>query len=498
MTSIRAAYLLSFSLSLLLFGAAARSTTGTFAADIDANGRFSVPVRPQAPVSGNSGIATALVDASPEAKEENKEALEEKKRSLPPVLRLTPQIGVKTQPKRVGRSGFFERRTPRAERSPDDRSKLAAELRAVYAKPSTAWPAPTVDEGVVWKELGVLPKVTFPESNPLSAAKVALGKTLFFDPRLSRTGEMACATCHDPDLGWADGRTVSFGLGRASLKRNSPSILNAGFATSFFWDGRAATLEEQATHVLLNKQEMDCSESVLKDRLATEPEYVQAFKDAFGDETISLDRVTQALATFERTLVGGRSEFDAFLKGKSDRLSDEAVLGLDLFRRDARCMNCHNGPLLSDGQFHDVGFSYYGRKYEDLGRYHVTKSAADVGRFRTPSLRSVTTTKPYMHNGLFELEAIMAMYNAGMPTLTPREHQKNDPLFPKKSPHLKPLGLNKQDLSDLIAFLESLKEPRLRVRPPHMPGTPPEATSRADVSPRTVSPAADAAGSTAP
>ena len=151
-------------------------------------------------------------------------------------------------------------------------------------------------------------------------------------------------------------------------------------------------------------------------------------------------------------------------------MSDAAIRGMDLFRRDARCMNCHHGPLFSDGQFHDVGLSYYGRKYEDLGRYNVTGDPADVGRFRTPTLRDVTATGPLMHNGLFQLPGVLNMYNAGMPTLKRKEHQQDDELFPTKSPHLKPLGLNKQDLSDLAAFLSTLEEPKLRVRPPELPG----------------------------
>lgn len=129
-------------------------------------------------------------------------------------------------------------------------------------------------------------------------------------------------------------------------------------------------------------------------------------------------------------------------------------------------MNCHHGPLFSDGQFHDLGLSYYGRSLEDLGRFEITHEATDVGRFRTPSLRDVTRTNPLMHNGLFELSGVLAMYNVGMVTMKRQAHQVDDPLFPKKSPLLKPLGLNRQDLADLQAFLGTLEEPRRRVRPP--------------------------------
>lgn len=371
----------------------------------------------------------------------------------------------------VGRSGFFERVPLRVERTPEERARKVAELREAYARPTSQWPAPTVDDGTPWKELGILPRLAPPAENPLTKEKVLLGRILFFDPRVSGTGEMACASCHDPDLGWADGRTVSFGLHRLALKRNSPSILNAAYASTLFWDGRAGSLEDQAEQVLQNPQEMGGSEAVLQERLGAIPEYRAAFEKAFGDGSITLERTAQALASFERTLVGGRSRFDSFLRGKSEALSDEALLGLDLFRREARCLNCHNGPLLSDGQFHDVGLSYYGRKYQDRGRYEITQAAEDVGRFRTPSLRNVTSTGPVMHNGLFRLTNVLSMYNVGMPNLVPRPDQKEDPLFPaKKSPLLKPLGLNRQDLADLEAFLEALEEPRLRVVVPVLPG----------------------------
>jgi cytochrome c peroxidase len=186
-----------------------------------------------------------------------------------------------------------------------------------------------------------------------------------------------------------------------------------------------------------------------------------------------MDRIVQAIATFERTIVGGHSKFDTFVSGKNPKaLSDEAIRGLHLFRTTARCINCHNGPNFTDGEFHNVGLSYYGREYEDLGRYNATKKPEDVGKFKTPSLRNVGRTSPYMHNGLFkELDGVLNMYNAGMPTLRRTEALKDDPLFPEhKDPLLKPLGLNAADKADLIAFLESLNERRITIRPPALPG----------------------------
>lgn len=371
-----------------------------------------------------------------------------------------------------GRSGFFERLPPRPEKTKYELRAWADELRKLYSQPVGQWPEPTVENDVEWTELGLLPKVEHPQQNPFSKEKYTLGRMLFFDPRLSKSGEMACASCHDPDLSWGDGRTVSFGLGRFELSRNSPSLLNAGLLETYFWDGRASSLEDQALSVLHNPHEMGSQEAIIIERLGAEAGYREAFAAAFENGEVNTENVGKALACFERTLTGGRSDFDRFLQGKQDQLSDAAIRGLDLFRREARCMNCHHGPLLTDHKFHDVGLSYYGRQYEDLGRYEVTGDNQDVGKFRTPSLRNISKTGPYMHNGLFPLAGVLRMYNAGMPTLTPKEHQLEDPLFPRKSNLLRPLGLNNQDLADLQAFLEALEEPRIRHRPPALPGLP--------------------------
>ncbi|MBR9800538.1 cytochrome-c peroxidase [bacterium] len=378
-----------------------------------------------------------------------------------------------TAPQRVqGRSGFFERLPPRPEKTTEELRAWADELRIKYSQPSEKWPEPTVESEVQWVEIGLLPEVEHPDENPFSKEKYALGRMLFFDPRLSKSGEMACASCHDPDLSWGDGRTVSFGLGRFELSRNAPSLLNAGLLETYFWDGRAESLEDQALGVLHNPHEMGSQEAIIVEQLGAEPGYRDAFAAAFKDGEVNTENVGKAIACFERTLTGGRSDFDRFLQGKQDQLSDAAIRGLDLFRREARCMNCHHGPLMTDHKFHDVGLSYYGRQYEDLGRYEVTAAKEDVGKFRTPSLRNISKTGPYMHNGLFPLAGVLRMYNAGMPTLTPKEHQTDDPLFPRKSNLLRPLGLNNQDLADLQAFLETLEEPRIRHRPPSLPGLP--------------------------
>lgn len=355
--------------------------------------------------------------------------------------------------------------SPRAERTAAERTALARRLRQAYSSPPATWPAPHADPGVVWRELGLLPAVDHPPENPYGAAKAALGRALFFDPRLSASGQMACSTCHDPDRGWADGRVVSLPHGTIPA-RNTPTVRNAAFQKTFFWDGRAASLEAQAAEALANPHEMAGTPEHVIDTIAITPRYREWYAEAFPERPFEFAAVAEALACFERTLVGGRSRFDDFLRGKVEALSDAEMLGLDLFRREGRCLNCHHGPAFSDGLFHDLGLSFHGRSNEDLGRSRITRDPADKGRFRTPSLRDVTNTAPFMHTGMFQLRGVLAMYNAGMATLKPQPFERDDPTFPVKSPLLKPLGLNRQDLADLEAFLGTLAEPTSPARTP--------------------------------
>ncbi len=356
----------------------------------------------------------------------------------------------------------------RPERTANERADAARQLREVYRAAPSSWPAPHVDPGVEWKEIGLLPPVVHPESNPLSKGKVTLGRTLFHDARLSASGKMACVSCHEPSLGWADSRVLSQPHARAP-GRNTPTIRNVAYQSFLFWDGRASTLEQQAEEAITNPAEMAANGDHVVRMLSESPGYRKLYTAAFPGRPIEFAQVLGAIACFERTVVGGRSRFDDFIRGNAAALSEEELLGLDLFRRDARCMHCHHGPLFSDGRFHDLGLSFYGRRNADSGRYGVTGVAADNGRFRTPSLRDVTRTMPLMHNGMFGLTGVLNMYNAGMVTLKRPAHQDDDPVFPVKSPLLKPLGLNRQDLADLAAFLGALAEPSHREVPPALP-----------------------------
>jgi len=351
----------------------------------------------------------------------------------------------------------------------DDKEAIE-KLRKTYSSGDISqWEKPELDEEVItdFQDIGVLPKMIFPENNPYSEAKKELGKMLFFDPRLSKSKQISCASCHDPELAWGDGRTISYGHNRQTGKRNSPSLLNIGYHSVFFWDGRAASLEDQALGPITDPVEMAATETISIKNIKKIKGYKPYFREAFGDEKITIERILKAIATYERTITSKKSKFDSFIEGKSDIFTDEEVIGLHLFRTKARCINCHNTPLFSNQKFHNVGLSYYGRTFEDLGKYNITHKKEDVGKFKTPSLREIGRTAPYMHNGLMpNLEGIIEMYNAGMPRVKPKENQKNDSLFPVTDPLLKKLNLTKKEQNALKAFLLTLSSsPRREILP---------------------------------
>ncbi len=343
------------------------------------------------------------------------------------------------------------------------------ELREIYSKTPSAWPNPSVDEGIVHQELGLLPEPTFPKENPYSKEKAQLGKLLFFDPRLSKSGQIACASCHDSELGWGDGRKGAYGHNRRRGKRNASTLLNVAFVKDLFWDGRAHSLEHQAFFPIQDTLEMNTDLAEMVNTLSGIKGYNSYFSVAFGDEKVTLERISQALATYHRTIKSRASKFDLFLKGRKDILSDEELLGLHLFRTKARCINCHNGPLFSDNEFHNDGFTFFGRPEEDLGRYWVTNDPKDVGAFRTPSLRDVQFTGPWMHTGtMADLDEIIDMYNLGMPQPIPKSAQDR-PLLPKSSPLLKKLDLTSAEKKALKAVLGAISARPYPVKPPELP-----------------------------
>ncbi|MGL5631271.1 MAG: cytochrome-c peroxidase [Azovibrio sp.] len=329
-------------------------------------------------------------------------------------------------------------------------------LRQLYLQPQASWPQPWIEGNGHWEEMAPVPEVAeASKEDPLAQ----LGQRLFFDPMLSASGTIACASCHVPTHGFSDPNRVSQGhLGKTG-NRNSPALVGVGAVGFLFWDGRSPSLEQQALDPIANPVEMALNPEEVPAKLRLRESYRISFMAAFGDMDISLERIQSALATFQRGLQPVRTAFDRFLEKDADALSDEAVLGLHLFRTQAQCMTCHHGPLLSDQEFHNLGLTYYGRsKFEDWGRYGVTGKNEDMGKFRTPTLRNISMTGPWMHNGLFpSLKGIVNMYNAGMFHPKPANaKQAADPRFPQTSTLVKPLKLDETEKKALEAFLRSL------------------------------------------
>ena len=333
--------------------------------------------------------------------------------------------------------------------------------------------------------LGTLPPVTMPPDNRLNDAKIELGLYLYFDPRMSGNGEVSCASCHIPDLGWGDGGDLSLGYTNTLHWRNSQTIINAVYLQKLFWGGSSLSLEAQAKSAWTGNAAGNLDTSMAEERMRQIPLYVRLFEEAFGTEAPSFDDALRAVAAFESTITSRNVPFDRYLEGDADALSPEALQGLSLFVSRAGCIQCHSGPLLTDESFHALGVpnnpqfetdpqrqimlryktsangvpeEVYRSIDRDLGLYFQTKQEADKGRFRTPPLREVGQTWPYMHNGVFfELDEVVRFYNEG---------GGDDP---NKSPLLEPLGLTDQEVAALVAFLESLTGDEIIVEAPEMP-----------------------------
>ena len=296
-------------------------------------------------------------------------------------------------------------------------------------------------------------EVPAPASNPTTDAKVELGRLLFFDSRLSGDNLLSCASCHIPEKGFADGLARSPGKDGKLLARNTPSVLNTAFLSSLFWDGRVASLEEQALAPLSSPDEMHQGIDELVRELARVDEYAERFETAFGIGP-SRETIGQALAAFQRTLVSRNSPLDRYLAGEKDALSKQARRGLELFTGEAGCIRCHHGPLLSDGKFYRLGVG----GTRDRGRGAVTEKRDDDYKFRTPPLRDVAQTAPYMHDGsLATLFDVVEFYLRTAPQNGP------DGLPLDIEPQL---DVSFSDIDALVAFLRSLNgEPRTVERP---------------------------------
>jgi cytochrome c peroxidase len=336
--------------------------------------------------------------------------------------------------------------------------------------------------------LAPLPVVRAPQDNPMSEQKVRLGRLLFFDPRLSGDGSTSCASCHVPELGWAHSDALAPGYPGHRLWRNNPSVLNAAHYARLMWDGTLDRLELQARSAMQAPVEGNGKGSMVEMRLRLVPEYVALFGEVFGTEWPRLEHAWLAIAAFERTVVSDprRVPFERHLAGDGDALSPAARRGLRLFEGKAGCIVCHHGPLATDEGYHalgvprqplfdshplvqiavrwqnaqrDVPAAVYRGLDEDLGRYYRTREPADIGKFRTPTLRELKYTAPYMHNGVFaSLREVVDFFDAGGGSA------------PNKSPLLRPLGLSEEEKSELVAFLESLSmETPLVIAAPELP-----------------------------
>lgn len=305
-------------------------------------------------------------------------------------------------------------------------------------------PADDLPQGLSTRELPAgLEKPPVSRDNPVTAAKVKLGRRLFFDPLLSENRTLACASCHDPRRGFADPRPVSTGVNDTRGKRNAPSLFNVAYGKRFFWDGRAMSLEDQVRFPIENPAELGNKLPVVVARLKQKTDYVSQFRDAFG-EGVTGWNVARAIASFERTLLLGNSAVDRFRGGKAASLSDDQRQGLWLFESRGRCWRCHSGKNFSDEGFHNTGVGSE-RAMPDPGRQGISRRPADRGAFKTPTLRGVSRTAPYMHDGSIKtLRQVVEFYNKGG-----RRNENLDPL-------MQPLKLSDRELGFLVEFLKAL------------------------------------------
>lgn len=298
-----------------------------------------------------------------------------------------------------------------------------------------------------------LPPVPIPADNPPTAATIALGKRLFYDKRLSKDDTLACSTCHSPAHDFSDSHDFSRGVGGAVGVRNAPTLINVAYLPMQFWDGRAATLELQAASPIADPIEMNQPHEVVVSKLGKDVEYKRLFAEAFGSPDVSLGRVEKSLASFERTILSGDSAFDrAQYGGEQGALTPAQERGLALFINPTKgnCAACHTitpkYALFTDGKFHNIGVGVGDDGTpKDVGRYHETTVQTDTGAFKTPTLRNVANTAPYMHDGsLPTLERVVDFYAGG---------GNSNPYLDRE---MKTIHLSGEERRDLVEFLKSL------------------------------------------
>jgi cytochrome c peroxidase len=348
-------------------------------------------------------------------------------------------------------------RTLRSALQPRLPALLALTLAAACAHatgPAAATPAATKQD-LAWR----LGKVPSPASNPTTPAKVALGKILFFDPRLSGNGTMSCATCHNPSLGWSDGLKTGIGINGHVLARGTPTIVNTGANTQFMWDGRSKSLEDQALGPMKAAEEMHTDIPAMVRMLGSSAGYRDLFAKAFPGQAIDETTVAKAIAAFERSVVSNDSRFDRWLAGDRRALSAAEFRGWQVFQDPQRgnCATCHAGPNFTDNGFHNLGIAK-AEGQADEGRFKVRALASMKGAFKTPTLRDVELTAPYFHDGSAPtLMAVVEHYERG------GDDKSN------LSKDIRPLKLSAQDKEDLVAFMKALSGRSRSVALPALP-----------------------------
>jgi cytochrome c peroxidase len=304
-----------------------------------------------------------------------------------------------------------------------------------------------------------MPPVPIPKDNPMTVEKVALGKMLYFDKRLSKDQTVSCATCHDPKMGWAEHRPTSKGIKDQIGGRNAPTVINSAYMTSQFWDGRAKTLEEQAVGPIENPIEMGHDLASVCQDCQKVPQYADSFKKVFGTG-VTKEGIAKAIAAFERTVVSGNSAYDKFKAGDKKARSEAQQRGMALFMGKGACSTCHAPPIFSNGQFYNAGVSC-DKKKPDEGLKDVTKKAEDMGKFRVPHLRDIADTKPYFHDGsAAELKDAVAMMAAG---------GKDNPNLSPMMKMVRTAKLTDKDKADLVEFLKALSGDYPKLAPPKLP-----------------------------
>ncbi|MEN5433554.1 cytochrome c peroxidase [Sphingobacterium faecium] len=331
-------------------------------------------------------------------------------------------------------------------------------LREKYSKSSAQWPVAEWYKNIEVRELAALPDNPSKDKVEL----IALGKALFFDPRTGN-GLKTCASCHNPDTYWIDQKTTADGI--ALHHRNTPSMENVWYLEGkLFHDGRAKTYREQIAEAINSPIEMGGNTSSLSSKLMSIPGYVDLYESAYNNKNMTIEGLLDAIAAYSKSISSGETTFDRFVQGDYQALNDQQLEGLHLFRTKGKCINCHNGPYFTDLDFHNLGYAVTNKAALDNGRFESSKLESDKGKFRTPGLRNVTNTAPYMHNGtIATLSELVNLLSQGMPQKTGQ--QINGIL----SPHIQNLRLSSKEQENIIIFLSSLSSEPIKTERPILP-----------------------------